>query len=303
MKHMKQKIVGFIFLFSPFLLAKVKVYAPLKEGVCYLAIDKEGAPGLEIKEVEQAVISAAQMWEDVECSFLRFYYKGLVEKDEDKLTVVKWKAKMRPICKTKVVNWGSYVKAGVDINCDTKNHRFVVNPSQAQATEVIELQTIIAHEIGHVLGLGHTRDKSSIMQGNYSILFRSIERGETDWYTLSDQDKEAICKLYPCSGNCGPLPCTTHNECPETHCCDKGVCKIGINCPFEETPDGGISDRHIIDDKIPDKEDDPQSDKEDNPQRIIYGGCNIVYLSSIRLKLFFWLGIVLVLCLWKRSFK
>lgn len=54
-----------------------------------------------------------------------------------------------------------------------------------------DLETTALHEIGHILGLGHTTNESSVMFRRYSGIRKS----------LTQDDIDGVCSLYTCGGN------------------------------------------------------------------------------------------------------
>jgi hypothetical protein len=65
--------------------------------------------------------------------------------------------------------------------------------------EEVDVWSIIAHESGHVLGLGESEDPSATMYG-YALV------GETNKRDLADDDVEALCTLFPADASTRPCP-------------------------------------------------------------------------------------------------
>jgi Matrixin len=67
---------------------------------------------------------------------------------------------------------------------------------------VVDLASIVTHEMGHFLGLNHSPNTDATMFGNY-------ERGTTTLRDLSDDDSAGICAIYPpgdVPSDCDPTP-------------------------------------------------------------------------------------------------
>lgn len=86
-----------------------------------------------------------------------------------------------------------------DIELNARDHDFTVNDGDIRA----DLLSILTHEAGHFLGLGHSEDTEATM-------FAFYEEGSTELRSLSGDDSAAICAAYPPSAaiddTCNPLP-------------------------------------------------------------------------------------------------
>ena len=76
-----------------------------------------------------------------------------------------------------------------------------------------DLESLAAHEGGHWVGLAHTSAGSS-------AVMHPSNSGGTDWRTLSCDDTEAACALYPSGGT----SCTADSYCACGSTCDGGWC-------------------------------------------------------------------------------
>ncbi len=85
-----------------------------------------------------------------------------------------------------------------DISVNTANNRFALAKAEPGT---YELRTVLLHEVGHFLGIAHSRKPDSIMNA-------SVETGKGAAKTLSDDDIEAICTAYPPGEDrpCDPTP-------------------------------------------------------------------------------------------------
>jgi hypothetical protein len=65
-------------------------------------------------------------------------------------------------------------------------------------TSGADLQAVITHEVGHYIGLAHSRVPTSIMLESYcSAADSRCERGKVAARRLSDDDIQAVCAIYP----------------------------------------------------------------------------------------------------------
>lgn len=81
-------------------------------------------------------------------------------------------------------NTGEILDADIEINTAD-------NPVTASDTNVkYDLQSIMTHEVGHLLGLAHSPFPEATM-------FAAYEPGMTEQRTLSNDDVQAVCAVYP----------------------------------------------------------------------------------------------------------
>ncbi len=85
-----------------------------------------------------------------------------------------------------------------DIHLNAKDFTFAVGA----LPDRIDLQAILIHELGHVLGIGHSADTRATMNAGLpsGIAARSLEK----------DDRDAVCALYPgtsMNATCATVPC------------------------------------------------------------------------------------------------
>ncbi len=66
-----------------------------------------------------------------------------------------------------------------------------------------DLQSVITHELGHVLGLDHSADP-------HATMYYGVHHGVVYGRTISADDRGGVCYLYPKSATA----CTTDADCP-----------------------------------------------------------------------------------------
>lgn len=96
-----------------------------------------------------------------------------------------------------------------DIHLNARDYAFVLGDVPGK----IDVQSVLTHELGHVLGIGHTDVARATMNAGLvsGIAARSLERDDLD----------AVCALYP---GAGPSLCTTLG-CPTGWSCVGRTCQ------------------------------------------------------------------------------
>lgn len=100
-----------------------------------------------------------------------------------------------------------------DISLNAVDFRFTVVDGPACSSSGqdgcvdTDLENTLVHEIGHVIGLDHTPDATATM-------YASAPPGDTQKRDLADDDRAALCAIYPAGG--ATLTCEPIAECPST---------------------------------------------------------------------------------------
>lgn len=96
-----------------------------------------------------------------------------------------------------------------------------------------DLESIMTHELGHLLGLAHSDDANATMNPAY-------EQGSVDFRSLDKDDVAGICAVYPPArvATCDPLPrgglATTCSEAAPDG--SSGGCQTGTGAPTSPAP-------------------------------------------------------------------
>lgn len=114
---------------------------------------------------------------------------------------------------TVIVTMGDRI-VEADIHVNARDFVFTIGAAPPK----VDLQAILTHELGHVLGIGHSDDPRATMNAGLpsGIAARSLEKDDVD----------AVCTLYPGTGG----GCTT---CPTGFACVGFTCErpgeLGVN--------------------------------------------------------------------------
>jgi MYXO-CTERM domain-containing protein len=123
------------------------------------------------------------------------------------------------------VTWPSTLPAGViattvvhvdaqgniydaDVYVDGADHVF-----SQDAAGGIDFRSILTHELGHALGLGHTSDPRATMYASYPP--------GISWRSLEQDDRDGVCALYPGTGDalgCEATACPAGFSCVARDC-------------------------------------------------------------------------------------
>jgi Matrixin len=91
-----------------------------------------------------------------------------------------------------------------DIELNARDHTFTVSDESIDA----DLLSILTHEVGHFLGIGHSQSTDATM-------FEFYAEGTTELRSLTDDDRNAMCTLYsPKSVDEGCNPLQRHGFSP-----------------------------------------------------------------------------------------
>lgn len=171
------------------------------------AVQLDGSPrlGLDADQVQQLVQAAFENWQTAPCpgggtpSF-GVVFQGFVACNEQ-----------QAVCKSAAENVHTVLFKDSGWNADASNATGLTTPlgstksgflidadvefnsdyfeTSGTVSSPLDLKRVIAHEVGHFLGLGHTNQSGSLMSTYYHMI--SAEG------TLTADDIEGICAIYP----------------------------------------------------------------------------------------------------------
>lgn len=179
-------------------------------------VNTAGAPDTEA-DVLARIAEAAALWEAVPCADVRFEFAGTTEARfaEDGQNVIYW---VNDVWQEATPNaaaatlWLNQVDPGapleVDLALNNVDFDWVVGGGDALVSDVVDPVSVIAHELGHWLGLAHASDQFATM---YQAMLPNAVQA-----TLEADDKWGACNVYPTGVN----ECATDDDCGPTRRCD-----------------------------------------------------------------------------------
>lgn len=131
-----------------------------------IAIGKPPSPPkyASTKETREVAIEAMRMWERAIQPHVPWFRLEFVERDETAAVQVEWKRRITG----PFAGFGEIRHRTVDGAIRVGGRMEVsTTPSQFMTLEIDEVRLLVAHEFGHVLGLGHCLDCESAMNYAY----------------------------------------------------------------------------------------------------------------------------------------
>ena len=199
--------------------------------------------GLSGARVDDVLLDAFRVWAQVDCSNVQFDNHGVTlvgAEPGDGRNTIQWlssnwtgtgapeEAAALADVQYEKSDGGKWQIVEADLYFNAEHHSWGIH---AQEDGVRDLPSVATHEIGHILGLLHpcefdgaegapSCDKTPDVEGTTMYPIYSAEQ-----LTLSDDDEEGLCFLYPASDCEGACPDGT--ICTETGCepsCGGQVC-------------------------------------------------------------------------------
>ncbi|HYR87119.1 MAG TPA: IPT/TIG domain-containing protein [Terriglobia bacterium] len=152
-----------------------------------------------------AIHAAFQTWQNVQTADVRFTYKGTTpvrSVGRDGMNVVSFADDSTPLGSSVVAATFSFFRADSAGGVVFDESDIIFNPVQQFSTSVedskFDVQGVLTHEIGHLLGLDHAGLVSSVM-----VPFAALS--QLDQRTLAYDDAAAITEIYPKASTVPPV--------------------------------------------------------------------------------------------------
>lgn len=248
---------------------KLSRWAPSKLPLRW-KLNAQGSQRMPIAKIEQIFKDSFREWERPCCSGFRASYRGL--SDETYLSAMKdpvmmsfadeastWPPEQGNAGTTSTIaftaiqlNPSTCELIQAPIHYNAVRYQYTDQCTSAGCGGGTDLQSIATHEIGHLLGLGHSNVQGSTMWPSYD--------GRISARTLGPDDESGVCSLYPgscacnngacsfsdetCQNNTCEVPaCTNTNDCPGMLVCSGGECKDQPCTGNQDCPTGLVCER------------------------------------------------------------
>lgn len=202
------------------------------------------SPDVSLPEVEAALAGSLAAWNAADCTALRLEYAGLVSGSPRFGVYIHW-ADPSMVGDVVGVDAAAVTETWLTPTGEIFRADMHLNPMFAWATaaeaafpENNDVEGVITHELGHAIGLSHSRERSATMY---------FAGGDASLRVLDDDDLRAVCFQYPtvpftaghacdtCSAhaNCGSGRCLSFPEGGDycaTPCAADADCPGGFSC-------------------------------------------------------------------------
>jgi hypothetical protein len=178
-------------------------------------LSDRGSQRLTSAQVEEALLPAFDVWSAPECADLTTAFEGETSSGDVgyalegvneniivfRFTASEWADPNSTIGLTTITlcqNDSEACLAGTIIDADIELNEATFTFTAPQELPVLmDLQSVLTHEVGHFLGFDHTSNMDSTM-------FPRATYGDSTFRGLNGGDEEGVCAVYP---QAGPLSC------------------------------------------------------------------------------------------------
>lgn len=186
-----------------------------RDRIISYSIDAEGCPDVDLGQTRSAVVRAFNTWESQPCTDIFFSYEGIVTGAEanhfsgeaDGINLVQWLMdwpddwSSDQLAQTGIV-WNERTGEILDVDIVLNGQDYYWSASSITVTDI---ENVLTHEIGHLLGFAHTTNPDASMYDGYS-------EGETLKRDLSATDIRGLCEVYPSGRPTPDVPYLGEND-------------------------------------------------------------------------------------------
>ena len=164
--------------------------------------------GLNASEVYDAIRQSFAVWTQEACTCLRFQDNGMTSspvlgydqqnpKANQNVVIFKfegWAHSPQAVAITSnIFNEDTGEIVAYDMEINAQHFTFSIDAQPRNGKNTMDIRNVVTHEVGHVIGLDHSRVRDSTM-------FTSGLPGETKKRDLHSDDISGLCAIYPQDG-------------------------------------------------------------------------------------------------------
>lgn len=218
----------------------------------YYNIQSTGASGLNVgpgalldnESIQEAAARSFAAWSAQPCTDLQFYFTGFTADRDSNMTTDDINEKNTIIfryedwdgrecqdaiaCTTVVTRRAAGEILDADIDLNGLEHEFVLDPIPGSGA--FDLQSVLTHEAGHMIGFDHTQVDSAVMWAYVNWGDAAMKR------QLAEDDVTILCDTYT-AGECTMVNDYEQRVCPEAVL--DGGCAVGPARLAGEPPGSG----------------------------------------------------------------
>jgi MYXO-CTERM domain-containing protein len=198
-------------------------------------LNEDGSNDVSFSQLKPLIQTSFDAWGEPCCSTFNTNFQGTTAQTALSTrgdVVLSWEEDSWPTQMGNVNQTIGVTLSSVYNSCEIANAPILFNGVGFQfctsGSGCTDLQSIATHEIGHNLGLGHSRQSNATMYYAY--------QGGSGTRSLSQDDISGVCSLYQtscsCSNDddCGPTQICNGNQCEEAPCESDNDCPGGQEC-------------------------------------------------------------------------
>ncbi len=208
-------------------------------------IAANGSDNITLNQIESSIGAAFASWTDIPCTAINFTFNGFKNFNPNQDIFIRWletnwdmtvQDAMGVTTNWKLIGAGQGVKK-VEIFFNGQDFEWTTEGADDPFSNKVDVQAVATHEIGHAIGLNHSRER-------FATMFFTAFPGQTEAQRkLDEDDKRAACFLYPAVPFTQGKVC---DACDQASNCNTGVCFsygeegafCGMDCSSTPCPEG-----------------------------------------------------------------